>query len=45
MLINVPVYLMPDDFLKYYEPNFLMLQLYYLFCGYSRVKIENQIPQ
>ena len=32
--INKPIYLMPNDILTFYEPDFLMLQLYYLYCTF-----------
>ena len=42
--INVPIYLTPKDYVEHYEPNFLMLQLYYLYCKFKHVKAEVQQP-
>ena len=32
---NVPIYLQPQEFLDNVQPEFLMLQLYYLYCKYK----------
>lgn len=32
---NVPIYLQPAEFLDSYQPQFLMLQLYYLYCKFK----------
>ena len=37
---NLPIYLTPQDYLDQYEPNFLMLQLYYLYCKFKHVKTQ-----
>ena len=39
--INVPIYLTPSDYITQYEPNFLMLQLYYIYCRFRNVRIDN----
>jgi len=36
--INVPIYLTPQDYIDHFEPNFLMLQLYYLYCKFKHSK-------
>ena len=37
----MPIYLTPNDYINQYEPNFLLLQLYYLYCRFRHVRIEN----
>ena len=43
--MNVPIYLTPSDYLTQYEPNFLMLQLYYIYCRFRNVRIDNIEPE
>ena len=38
--INVPIYLTPNDYISQYEPNFLLLQLYYLYCRFRNVQVD-----
>lgn len=33
--LNVPVYLQPSEFLDNYQPQFLLQQLYYLYCSFK----------
>ena len=35
---NVPIYLKPQEYLDNDQYNFLMLQLYYLYCKYKSSK-------
>ena len=39
---NLPIYLTPQDYLDQFEPNFLMLQLYYLYCKFKHVKAQSE---
>lgn len=43
--MNVPIYLTPNDYITQYEPNFLLLQLYYLYCRFKDVKALNVQPE
>ena len=43
--LNIPIYLTPDDYLDRNHPNFLMLQLYYLYCRFNHVKIQLKSEQ
>jgi hypothetical protein len=36
---NLPIYLMPDDCLDRFQPNFVLLQLYYHYIRFSQVRI------
>lgn len=38
--INSPVYLTAPEYLEKYEPQFLMLQLYYLFVKFRHIRVE-----
>lgn len=35
---NVPIYLKPAEYLDFEHPNFLLLQLYYLYCKFKNSK-------
>ena len=35
---NVPIYLKPAEYLDYEQNNFLMLQLYYLYCKFKNTR-------
>mmetsp|Transcript_16014 Transcript_16014/g.24837 ORF Transcript_16014/g.24837 Transcript_16014/m.24837 type:complete len:104 (-) Transcript_16014:1818-2129(-) len=32
---NIPIYMQPQEFLDNYQPKFLMLQLYYIWCKFK----------
>lgn len=43
--INSPVYLTPPEYLERFEPQFLMLQLYYLFVKFRHLKVEPSVQK
>ena len=32
---NVPIYLKPQEYLEFYQPSFLLLQMYYMYCKFK----------
>lgn len=38
--LNIPIYLMPEDYIDRFQPNFVLLMLYYHYVRFSHVKIS-----
>lgn len=40
---NIPIYLKPHEYLESFQPNFLLIQLYYLYCKFNKQRPQYQV--